>query len=247
MCLILLAVAGCGPTSVQSTSETTGQFPRPSVVLVYDFAVSPEEVRLDTGISPQIMQEIGQLQGTSRSAEEMKIGHAVADATAKELVKEITSYGLNAQRGLGWPAATPGTLMVKGQFLSIDEGNRTERVMLGFGLGRTSVQANVQVYALTPEGMRQVEAMRAQAKSGYKPGMVEMMGVGAAAGRLLSAVAVSSGVAGASEISWETVDADGRRLAKDVAKHLKQFFAQQGWISAGAADRTTSPRVATGR
>lgn len=36
-------------------------------------------------------------------------------------------------------------LMVKGQLLSTDEGNRTERVVIGLGAGRTSVQANVQV------------------------------------------------------------------------------------------------------
>lgn len=51
-------------------------------------------------------------------------------------------------------------------------------MLIGFGTGRTSVQANVQVYELTPEGTRKVESLRADSKSGYKPGMAMMMGVG---------------------------------------------------------------------
>lgn len=105
--------------------------------------------------------------------------------------------------------------------------------MLGLGLGRTSVQANVQVFALTPEGTRQVETMRAQARSGYKPGMAEMLGVGAIAGNVATSAVVSGAVSAGSEISWATVDADGRRLARDVAKTLRQFFVQQGWVPAG--------------
>ena len=100
--------------------------------------------------------------------------------------------------------------MVKGQFVSIDEGNRTERVLIGLGAGRTGVQASVQVYEITPEGMRNVESLQADAKSSYKSGMALMMGAGG---------------------FWDTVNSDGSRLAKNVAKNLGQFFVIQGWIS----------------
>src|SRR5437899_2742290 len=66
--------------------------------------------------------------------------------------------------------------MVKGQFVSIDEGNRTERVLIGLGAGRTGLQASVQVYEITPEGMRNVESLQADAKSSYKSGMALMNG-----------------------------------------------------------------------
>src|SRR5437899_10422444 len=100
--------------------------------------------------------------------------------------------------------------MVKGQFVSIDEGNRTERVLLGLGAGRTGVQASVQVYEITPEGMRNVESLQADAKSSYKPGMALMMGAGG---------------------FCDTVNSDGSRLAKNVAKHLGQFFVIQRRIT----------------
>ena len=168
--------------------------------------------RLDSGLSTQLGQLFGggQDPGTSRTAEEIKIGHAVANAVANALVKEINQYGLPAERALSAPSAGGRLLMVKGQFVSIDEGNRTERVLIGLGAGRTGVQASVQVYEITPEGMRNVDSLQADAKSSYKPGMALMMGAGG---------------------FWDTVNSDGSRLAKNVAKGLGQFFVIQGWIS----------------
>src|SRR5215475_13876183 len=74
-----LTTAGCGPTSVQSTSGTayTG-LPRPERILVYDFAGTPDEVKLDQGISADIMRYVSDSGASARTAEEIKIGHAVA-------------------------------------------------------------------------------------------------------------------------------------------------------------------------
>ena len=189
--------------------------------------------RLDSGLSTQLGQLFGggQDPGTSRTAEEIKIGHAVANGVANALVKELNQYGLPAERALGAPSAGGRLLMVKGQFVSIDEGNRTERVLIGLGAGRTGVQASVQVYEITPEGMRNVESLQADAKSSYKPGMALMMGAGGLAGNLLTSAVVSGITSAASEATWDTVNSDGSRLAKNVAKNLGQFFVIQGWIS----------------
>ena len=126
--MVLAAAAGCAPTNVkqQSTDMTATQLPRPALVLVYDFAVSPDEVQLDTGLSADIMQKYQE--------------HKVADALAEELVKKIRSCGLWAERGFGYPHGNSKDLMIKGQLLSIDEGNRTERVAIGLGAGRTRVK-----------------------------------------------------------------------------------------------------------
>ena len=229
--LIVLAIAyGCGPTNVQQEKMTATQLPRPDHILVYDFAVSPDEVELDKGLSADLMQKYRQYKGSSRTAEEIKVGHKVADALAEELVKKMLSYGLMAERAFGLPSAEGKVLMVKGQLLSIDEGNRTERVVIGLGAGRTSVQANVQVYEMTPEGKKEVDTLRGTAKSGYKPGMGEMMGLGAITGHLLVSTAISGGLAAGTEMTSATVEADGKRLAEKIAADLGQFFVDQGWI-----------------
>jgi hypothetical protein len=236
---IVLAVAfGCAPTNVQQEKMTLTQLPRPDLILVYDFAVSPAEVELDTGLSAELMQKYQEHKGSSRTAEEIKVGHKVADAVAEELVKKIRSYGLWAERAFGLPYGKGKVLMVKGQFLTIDEGNRTERVAIGFGAGRTDVQANVQVYELTPQGMKQVDDLRGTAESGRKPGMAEMMGVGAIAGHLLASTVISGTLSGATEMTSATVEADGKRLADKIATDLGNFFIDQAWIPPDAVKRS---------
>jgi hypothetical protein len=236
---IVLAIAiGCGPTKVQQEKMTLTQLPRPDLILVYDFAASPDEVKLDAGLSADLVQEYRKYKGTSRTAEEIKVGHKVADAVAAELVKKIRSYGLMADRGFGLPQGKGKTYLIKGQLLSIDEGNRTERVVIGLGAGRTSVQANVQMYELTPEGLKRVDDMRGTAKSGRKPGMGEMMGVGAIAGHLLTSTVISGTLAGATEMTSATVEADGKRLAEDIAADLGKFFVDQDWIPPDAVKKS---------
>ncbi len=216
---------------MQSTGASVTGLPRPDRILVYDFAVTPDEVKLDQGISADVMRYVSDSSMSARIADEIKIGHAVANAVSIALVEKLRSYGFFAERALGWPSRTGNTLLVKGQFVSIDEGNRTERALIGLGTGRTSVQAYVQLYDLTPQGMRTVDTLRADAKSGYKPGMALMMGVGGLAGNLVTSAVVSSVTTAGSEMSWATVEADGKRLANDVAKNLGQFFVTQGWIA----------------
>jgi hypothetical protein len=234
---VLAVAAGCAPTNVQQENMAVAQLARPSVILVYDFAVSPEEVKLDTGLSADIMQKYEEHKGKSRTAEEIKVGHKVADALAEELVNKIRSYGLWAERGFGYPKGNAKDLMVKGQLLSIDEGNRTERVAIGLGAGRTSVQANVQVYEITPEGKKEVDTLQGTAKSGDKPGMGEMMGVGAIAGHLLASTLVSGTLSGATEMTSATVEADAKRLADKIAVDLGNFFVNQGWIPPDAVKK----------
>jgi len=236
--IVLSIAAGCAPTNVQQQSTTLTQLPRPDLIMVYDFAVSPDEVKLDTGLSAELMQKYEQHKGVSPTAQEIKLGHKVAEAVADELVKKIRSYGLWAERGFGYPYGKGKVLMVKGQFVSIDQGNRTERVAIGLGAGRTDVQANVQVYELTPQGMKEVDTLRGAAKSSYKPGMAEMMGVGAIAGHLLVSTVVSGAVAGGTEMTSATVEADGKRLADKIAVDLGNFFVNQAWIPPDAVKKS---------
>ena len=236
--IVLAIAAGCAPTNVQQDKMSATQLARPDHILVYDFAVSPDEVELDKGLSADLIQKYRQYKGSSRSAEEIKVGHKVADAVAEELVKKINSYGLFAERAFGLPQGKGKILMVKGQFLSIDEGNRTERVVIGLGAGRTDVQANVQVYEMTAKGMQEVDTLRGTAKGGRKPGMGEMMGIGAIAGHLLASTVISGTLSGATEMTSATVEADGKRLADSIAQDLGKFFVDQGWIPPDALKKS---------
>lgn len=236
--VILVMAAGCAPTQVQQENMNLKSFPKPDLILVYDFAVSPDEVHLDQGLSAELQQKYEKHKGQSRTAQEIKIGHKVADAVAEELVKNIRAQGLWAQRGFAPPHGNRQMVLIKGQFVSIDEGNRTERVTIGLGAGRTDVQANVQLYDVTHQGLKELDALRGNAESSYKPGMAEMMGVGSLAGHLLTSTLVSGAVAGGTEMTVATVQADGKRLADKIAKDLGQYFVSQGWIPPEALEKS---------
>jgi len=225
-------LVGCAPTSVAVMSETSARLPMPHRVLVYNFAVSPDEIKLDQGISARIEQMAKQ---TPRTDQERQVGTAVANALSRELVTELQNQGIPAMRAAGPLPAWGNTLEITGQFVSIDEGNRTERVLIGLGMGRTDIRAFVDVLYAGGGTRTNVARFEADAKSGYKPGMAETMGVGAAAGHLGAAAAVSGGLAIGSEAFTATVEADAKRTAKKIAKQMAQFFVDQGWLPPGAA------------
>ena len=227
--LALAVILGCASTQVETESEYgRGRLPRPDRVLVYDFAVTPGEVRLDRGLSAELAQAA---KGDPRSVEELETGRKVADVLAEHLVRHIRDLGLPAQRASGAHPTQGTNLLIEGQILSIDEGNRTARVVIGLGAGRSDVETAIQVIDASPQGEQVVESFRTKAKSGRKPGMTETMGVGAAAGNLAASAVASTVLAGASETFGANVEADARRTAKEVAKKLGDFFVEQGWTT----------------
>jgi hypothetical protein len=225
---LLLSVAGC--TSGSSTDEAPAMsLPRPQLVIIETFAVSPDEVELDRGLSTQIEETVEASRGTSRTAQESAAGRSVADALAEKLVTEVQDLGFTARRGSGPPPAPLPALLITGQFVSVDEGNRTERVVIGLGAGRSDVRVRSQVFEVSADGQRLVEEIEVDARSGLQPGMAESMGVGAVAGRLVTATVVSAGLQVASESLGADVVADSDRAAKGIAKQLANFAGQQGW------------------
>jgi hypothetical protein len=224
------ASLGCASTQVETSSQYGGPLlPRPTRVLIFPFATSPEEVQLDW--SPTAVGT-WKLEGLSASAERRKVAHAVAQALAQRLVAKVQALGLPAELATGpVPAPSGSTLAISGQFLAIDEGNRAERVVIGLGAGRSEVRTAVQVAELFPEGRRLVESFEVDAKSGRKPGAAETMGVGAAAGHVAVSAAVTAAGTVASEAFGDNVDADAERTAAKIASVLASFFARQGWIA----------------
>jgi hypothetical protein len=221
-----LVLAGCAPTNVGVQSEYGGLLPQPSRILVYNFAVSPDEVKLDQGVKSLI--EGSQ---TPKTAQELAVGHAVSDALASHLVKQLRKLGYPAERATGEvPPGLVNVLLIRGQIFSIDEGNRAERVVFGLGAGRSDVKTVTQIYEVLSTGRKFVEQLQTDAKSGFKPGMLETEGLSAAAGHWAAGLAVGAGLSVASEKFGANVDDDADRTAKDIAEQLNNVFSSRGWM-----------------
>jgi hypothetical protein len=225
-----LLLAGCTSVSVQREVGALEQLPPPSRVLVYNFAVTPQEVQLDS-VGAAITRT---LDGTADSQQEQQVGHAVANALAKRLVSDIQNMGLYAERASGPVPPTGNDVLILGQLVSIDQGNEAERVIIGLGAGRSDVEARVQVYESAAGRTIPVETVEGSAKSSLMPGAAETLGVGALTGHILVSAAVTAGSQVANQTLSANVDSEAEHLADKVADQLEVLFATQGWISGDA-------------
>jgi len=225
----LFAINGCAPTKVDVTQESVKDLPQPAKYLVYNFSASPDEVKLDDRLSEKVKALVEKSQ-TSRADQELQVGHAVADALAKKLVEKLRKLGYPAERASTLPSGGENLVLIEGQIVSIDEGSRAERVIIGLGAGRTDVKTMTQVYEYSPTGRSLIIEFDTDAKSGFKPGMAETEGAAALAGHWAMGRAGGTGLAVAGEKFGANVEADADRTADEMAKKLNDFFMSKGWI-----------------
>jgi hypothetical protein len=226
----LLTLAACGSSHVQTAGPGVAtRNARPDRIIIQDFAAQAGVVSLDSGISARVVRAVG---SASTDADQSETAGKVVAKLSDTLVKELNATGIPVAFGSATPSLAPTytALVVSGNILSIDEGNRTRRNVVGFGVGASKVTAKVDVYIQVPgEAPRLLQSFNADSESGKKPGLA-VAGVGAAAGSVATAAAV--GVAGsvASETLGATVEDDAARMGKEIAVSLKTLFVDQGWV-----------------
>ena len=231
--LLVLLIAGCASTAVQDTYEVANTgMPTPNPVLIYNFAVSPQDIQQNSSIFAKIQRNI---ENNSQTAEQIQIGHEVADAMATELWQKINNLGLNAVRADQSLQVTPGAIVITGYFVDIDEGNRLRRNLIGLGLGKSSLDSKIRVLAPSPSGYKELIAFDAHADSGDMPGAAVLGPAGAAAGAGTAAVVATNAVAGGVK-SYRSASAEqAKKMADKIAAQLATYFAQQGWIDPSLA------------
>ncbi len=220
--LTLALLGGCAGAKVDQTMASNRGLPRPDFIIVNDFAVTPSEVKLDRGLMATAMRDE---QGKTPNEEEAKVGHYVAERLSVTLVEELRNEGITAVRPGPGIAPTKTTVILNGQFMTIDQGNQSERVWIGFGMGGSELRTRIQAV----QGGELVAQADTATKSSLKPGMITSAGASAAAGTG-AALAVGAATTGFSEAFMATVEADAKRTAKEVAKKIHQGYVNRGWL-----------------
>jgi hypothetical protein len=237
--LILLLVTACATRVTSSTpyaSPEAANLRRPTRVLVADFQIDPNAVRQDQGIGPRLQRSMA---GGSAGAAQEAIATEVQSAISDTVVQDLSKAGLPAEHAPSGAIYRPGDLVVTGRVQRIDEGNRTRRMGIGFGAGKSIVQAVAELYAVVPDGPPiLLQRYDGSADSGRKPGL----GVGAgmavadsnAAMGALSAVSNIGGEARRTPVGKEAASF-GNRLARDIG----EYAAGRGWIAASSVPAWT--------
>jgi hypothetical protein len=222
--LVCFLLAACGQTGIRKpTRMPEADLPRPGSILVYDFAVSEQEVKEYQGI----MRQQPAIKKTSER--ERLLGQEVKDALATELVDGLKALGFMVERVPRGTRIGERDLLIDGQFLTIDEGSPFQRLVVGFGRGASAVITRVQVYQ-APHS-RSLLAFTTQSDSGKLPGVAPALGVGAVAQGGVNAGTVFTN---ATVSGVKTYKSDVARMAAEsgdqVVRYLSEFFAKQGWI-----------------
>jgi hypothetical protein len=229
--------AGCGTTIVQPGVPYTGAAlaQRPERILVYDFAVTTAEVKENQGI---FQSKINEMEGITTREHEQDIADEVRKVAAETLVEGIRKLGLPAERAAANVLMTPRSLGIVGQFIDVDEGNKAQRIVIGFGLGASRVDIRVQVYGhgLTRDEKKeaapiQLLTFQTRAESGKMPGAALTLGAGAAAQGTVTAGVAGANVAKSGVTTYRSAMGQmTARSAEQAVTYLSEFFFIQGWI-----------------
>jgi hypothetical protein len=213
-------LAGCASTTVGQPESTplAHEMARPDRVVVYDFVGTHDDLPPDSAIARYYEERT-----TPQTEVEIDLGRRLGRLVAQNLVTELNSAGIPAQHAASVPETRIGDGIIRGEFITIKEGSRTKRVLIGFGAGAGELKTLAEAYLVTDAGLRPVGSMQVDAAGGKLPGMLVPVGVGASA-----VVAGSANVM--QERGPEAIRAAAQRTAKELAKLIIDAYSQRGWL-----------------
>ena len=214
---LCLFAAGCrsassGGAGAQTAPPNATNAASRGPVTVYDFAFDVADLHTDQGVLAGRDGPARRVRGALRPEETpAQKAERLAVLLSETIAKELAGLQIPATRqakGVAWP--TNG-LVVQGEFLQVDEGNRLKRAVVGFGAGATETLAQVEVYDLAQDRAKPILVYGTGSGSKPTPGGVVTMNPYAMAARYV--------------LSRNATEKDVRALGKKIAQDLAQLAA----------------------
>ena len=250
--IVLLAVVltGCAGASVApGTNAMPTSSNRPSTIYVYPFAASASDVTLNHGF---LQRTFTQLTDSNQNQSQLDLAHQTANTLADSIMQQLQNLGFTASKvARGTQVSGQNILIVDGEFLDINQGNRLKRMVIGLGAGEATLDTQVQVYQMANGANQQIMEFNVNANSGQMPGAAFTAPAGAAAGGTAAAVSLGMNLAaGAGKTYTSSVGVMAQRSAKQTVAYMSQYFATQGWIpqtmvQAADTNATSTPGLLT--
>jgi hypothetical protein len=168
----LLAVSLCVVTTAGLAADPA-PFPSPApIVYVADFDLDVANVKPDSGPGSRLRRFGGILpSGPLRESKDPQ-------THAKEIVAEMANYltddlkkaGVDARRIPPGQTLPTAGWQIRGVFLSVDEGNRLQRAIVGLGAGQSSFQVAVSLDDLSNPNLPPLYEQTEEGASKDKPG-----------------------------------------------------------------------------
>lgn len=194
---------------------------KPEKVVIQDFT-PVGDIITDESTAARLHRRLSLRHGSDEDSTPEVLTQQVQASFSKTLIEELTKVNVQSERAFDGDIPSAPLLIVEGEFIAIDEGNKTKRVMIGFGRGAGDIKTHVSVSSFANGKKTVVLEFILNSASGKKPGAVATMGAGS--------VAVGAAVGDVGDKKG-TVQADASRMAKAVAKQIEEFMITQKWIS----------------
>lgn len=206
--LVLSIVMGCATATTQRTGQLVekGTLPRPPVLLIYDFSVAPDD---------------------APPTAEIERARAIAKSFSETVVEKLEAIGIAAQRATDSTQVPLHALVVKGQFVTIQEGSRAQRMVIGFGAGSPLLRVEVQAYQMMETGLQRISEVEGETRGSRMPGLALPGGMAAATGFVVP-VFIKGGLVTVREIRAD-IQVDIDRLAERFAYKTDALYYGQGW------------------
>ena len=219
---MLFAMAGCAttPTPRFEQADATQEVMRPERILVYDFVDTRDELPPDTQITGYL-----DANAPAQTAQDVELGNQLGQQVAQQLVARLRAAGIDAYPVAYGPVPKVGDVILRGEFVSVDAGSRSMRMLVGFGAGRAQMSTLVEAFQITPTGPRPLATAQADTQGGRLPGVLLPLGLGG--------VGTSAALSGASNVMQErgpeSIRAAAQRTADGVADSIIDIYRQRGW------------------
>ena len=221
----LVVLAGCASTEITDRERYEGaKLARPDRIIVHDFTADPAEVPSESAFAAEMAGAV------APTPEQLEVGRKLGAQVAKELVAELRGMGLPAVPAAGQPAPRPDDIVLRGYFVSVDEGRVGRRVLVGFGSGAAELTTTVEAYQMTAEGLRPLGRGEISSGGGKLPGMVLPAAVVAATHSPIGLIVGGTAKATGEVTGSETIEGAAERTADEIAAQLRTAAEQQGWI-----------------
>ena len=185
-------LSGCQTAKVTGEhSFTPAAAPKPVVIYVTDFELSVQNIQHQEGMLPLGQRGLGIVRGILSGETKDPVARAqqLVDLMASSLVGDLTKAGFSAVRLRPGAMVPAEGWVVRGVVTEVQEGNRLQRSLVGFGQGATDVQVVTQVDDLshgTPKPLYEVETDATSAKTPGAGATIVLSPYGAAARFVMS-------------------------------------------------------------
>src|SRR3954452_3317405 len=225
--LVLSAVGGCASTEVTSRQAYDGApLPRPGRIIVEDFGATPADVPPNSDLGATAAG------AEPQTPEDIELGRRLGAEIARQLTLDLRDAGLPAVQAAGQTPPESKDIVIKGNFYGVEEGSTGKRVLLGFGSAAAELRTAVEVYQMTPTGLRHLAGGAPNSNGNKTPGMVMPLAVFAATANPLGLIIVGATKVYGEKWGKSTIEGAAKRTADEIAAQIKVGAEKQGWLPA---------------